>query len=103
MNGNGDPNDEIPLSGYTGGMNVLKGALISPFTLNNGKDPWYNDNGTVRFNYNSEAYHEALRFIKGLVDDKLLDQLAFTQDQTQLSAVATAELPTIGGFFRISQ
>lgn len=103
MNGDGNVNDEIPLSGYQAGLDVMRGALISPFTLNNGRDPWYVEDGVVAFNYNSEAYREALTYIHGLVADGLLDPMAFTQDQSQLTAIATTEKPTVGAFFRISQ
>ncbi len=79
-NGNGDPNDEIPLS--LRGVSAL-GLLMHAFKV-------YPDNyygmfvypGTteVQNSYITDGMQEALRFFKKLYDEGLLDPEAFTQD-----------------------
>jgi len=103
MNGNGDLNDEIPLTGYKSGISILKNALVSPFTLNNGNDPWYIDDGEVKFNCNSEEYREGIRYIQSLLEEGLLDPFIFTQDQTQMNAIITGPEDVVGAFLRGSQ
>lgn len=103
MNENGDLNDEIPLTGYKTGIGNMKNALVSPFTLSNGNDPWYVDNGEIKLNSTREEYREALRYIKSLFDEGLIDPMLFTQDQTQMSAIITGPEDLVGAYIRASQ
>lgn len=103
MNGNGDATDEIPLIGYKDSMEQLKNLLLSPFLLSNGVDFWYIDDGKVAFNYNREEYAEGLRYIKGLLEDGLLDPMTFTQDHAQMTAMITGDPHRVGAFLRASQ
>lgn len=91
-NGNGDPNDEIPLSTCTGGANVeIDGFIMNAFTQNepnntNAKRIRVNDEGKVEASFTDENYREGLRFLNRLYEEGLLYQDAFTQDRKTQTA-----------------
>ena len=61
-NGNGDPNDEIPLSTVTSGAGTqLDGFLMNPFQLTSETNKLYVDNGKVTFAPAQEGYKEGLK------------------------------------------
>ena len=64
--------------------------MITPFVYCNDYDNWLykDDSGTIQAMYASEGYRQALLYIRGLVDEGLIDPLSFTQDQEQLKAIA---------------
>lgn len=103
LNGNGDKSDEIPLIGCKNTLGNLKNLFLSPFLLSNGTDLWYVDNGEIKFNYNREEYAQGLRYIRGLLEDGLLDPMTFTQDQAQMTALITGETHQVASFIRGSQ
>lgn len=77
-NGNGDPNDEIPIAGFTI-------DLLQPF----GVTDVYNsmlmvEDGNVVFTPSDERYKEALTWLHKLYEEGILDQEMFTQDETML-------------------
>jgi putative aldouronate transport system substrate-binding protein len=86
-NGNGIQ-DEIPLTGAIQSWNSdLRQFLINPFIFNNiyyGNSGLYLDNGQVRASYTTEEYREALRYLKGLVDEGLIPTEALTQTEAVL-------------------
>jgi putative aldouronate transport system substrate-binding protein len=102
MNGNGNSKDEIPLTGFIGQLYQIKGAFLTPFLGSNGTDPWINREGKIEFTYNKEEYRQGIRYIKGLVDDKLLDPSFFTQDQAQMTAMITSSPHLVGAYGRSS-
>ena len=93
-NGNGDPNDEIPLSGYFTGSNAMRGILLRSFGfVTNGS---YTDVGNIALDPNSNRdavfipfhprYKEYLVYMNKLMTEGLLDPDAFTQDESQYKA-----------------
>ncbi len=79
-NGNGDPNDEIPLSG-TG---ALRSGVLGAFGLvGNGVEVV---DGVVRYNPITENYKAYLEFANKLYAEGLLDNETFTQTEQQLKA-----------------
>lgn len=84
-NGNGDPNDEIPMSCEYGSARL---SLYGAFGLENRGshnetidcDP---DTGKVRFIESSEQYKSYLEYIRGLYADGLIDKRLFTLTNDQ--------------------
>lgn len=83
-NGNGDPNDEIPISGSKG----LSMDLLNPFGITdlNGKKMLVNEDGTLEYYPTSEKYKEGIKWLNKLYEEGIIDPEAFTQDDTMLSA-----------------
>jgi putative aldouronate transport system substrate-binding protein len=83
-NGNGDPNDEIPISGAKG----LSMDLLNPFGITDitGYKMMVNADNTLTYYPTSEAYKEGLKWLNKLYQEGIIDQEAFTQDDTMLSA-----------------
>lgn len=95
MNGNGDPSDEIPLSGNGSAVQ----NLVCPFAYYNGG--LYLEDGVVTASFTSEGFREGLRYVKELWDAGLIDSEMFTQDTSQISALVNREAETdriVGGF-----
>jgi len=83
-NGNGDPNDEIPISGAKG----LSMDLLNPFGITdiNGYKIMVNDDQTLTYYPTSEQYKEGIKWLHKLYSEGIIDAEAFTQDDTMLSA-----------------
>lgn len=83
-NGNGDPNDEIPISGSKG----LSMELLTPFGITdlNGFKVLVNDDNSLTYYPTSEAYKEGIKWLNKLYSEGIIDQEAFTQDDSMLSA-----------------
>lgn len=83
-NGNGDPNDEIPISGAKG----LSMDLLNPFGITDitGYKLLVNDDGTLTYYPTSEQYKEGIKWLHKLYEEGIIDAEAFTQDDTMLSA-----------------
>jgi len=82
-NGNGDPNDEIPMSSAIDGWNTqLYGFFINPFIYSNGQDLINVDPGTNKVYYapTRDEFREGLRYLNDLYASGLLDPAAFTQN-----------------------
>ncbi len=81
-NGNGDPDDEIPLSGVKSGAGTqIDGFLMAPFQLTPETTKLYVDNGKVTFSPVQDGYREGLRYLHKLYDEGLLNPESFTQDK----------------------
>ena len=95
-NGNG-LKDEIPMVGSTKYVtgNMLQ-ALMNPFQYTQ-TGFYYNDNGTVAFSANTDAWREGLRWINKLYNEGLIDPLSFTQDEPAFNAMMNNEGATIVG------
>lgn len=83
-NGNGDPNDEIPISGTKG----LSMDLLNPFGITdiNGYKVMVNADNTLTYYPASEAYKEGIKWLNKLYTEGIIDPEAFTQDDSMLSA-----------------
>ena len=91
-NGNGDPNDEIPLSGMGfNGFAELDGFLINPFTTSPSLKRAVLEDGRVTVPFVKPEYREGLRYLKRLWDDGLVDNEIFVQDWSQIKS--TSEHP----------
>lgn len=83
-NGNGDPNDEIPISGAKG----VSMELLNPFGITDitGYKLLVNDDGTLTYYPTCEQYKEGIKWLHKLYAEGIIDAEAFTQDDTMLSA-----------------
>ena len=103
-NGNGDPNDEIPLSTCTSGANVqIDGFLMNAFTYNdpnpNNTTPYMrvNDEGKIEASVMDSQYREGLRYLNRLYNEGLLYPDSFTQDRaTQTALNESSDVARIG-------
>ena len=83
-NGNGDPNDEIPISGAKG----ISMDLLNPFGITDitGYKMMVNSDGTLTYYPTSEQYKEGIKWLHKLYEEGIIDPEAFTQDDSMLSA-----------------
>lgn len=104
VNGNGDPNDEIPLAGSgvsTG--DFVKGILNAfvPFSRSGDGniETMYVENGTVTHVTFDEAFKEGIKYIHKLYKEGLIAKDAFTMDKDQLLSLGTNENHIVGSAF----
>lgn len=84
-NGNGDPNDEIPLTGsYGAWRGNIDGFLMCPFVYNDGGNRLFIDNGQVKAAYMEPGWREGLRYLNRLYNENLLDKECFIVDYLEL-------------------
>lgn len=92
-NGNGDPNDEIPLFG-TENRTCSASAIdwiINMFLYYNDDYPWqdYNGDGQLEYVYTQDAYREALKFLNKLYKEELLSNLVYTTTSSEMKQIIT--------------
>lgn len=99
-NGNGDPNDEIPLSTSKNGSSaMIDGFLMAPFQLTPMNNRMYVDNGTVVYAPIQEGYREGLRYLNKLYAEGLLNPESFTQNSSnQVNVNENGDKTVIGCF-----
>lgn len=99
-NGNGDPNDEIPLSTVTSGAGTqIDGALMMPFQITSEEDKLYVDDGVVTFAPVQDGYKEGLKYLNQLYEEGLLNPESFTWDKdTQVNTNEAGDECVIGAF-----
>lgn len=100
-NGNGDPNDEIPLAGATTGWNTnIDGFLMNPFVFSEftGQNRYFEINdGVISANANTEGFREGLRYLNRLYAAGLFGEESFTQPADQMKQlVEGGDAPSIG-------
>lgn len=82
-NGNGDPNDEVPLlfTSPTGGYDAIEKTFLDAFGIFT-SDPKYilqaDENNKVELANISDTYKEYLKFMNKLYEEELMEQEAFT-------------------------
>lgn len=102
-----DPNkngktDEIPLAGATTGWQLpVEGYLMNPFILDDVPNPnaanrFILVDGKIQAAYTQPEWRDGLRYMKKLADEKLLDPISFTQDQSQLKQLFENETQLVG-------
>lgn len=97
VNGNGDPNDEIPMSFMYGNWCAGMTSLFSAFGFTD-----YNDShraikdGKVLFNATREEYKNAISYFSEWFKEGLIDLEVFSQDTSQYIAKGKSETPTLG-------
>lgn len=95
-NGNGDPNDEVPLTGSLSGWNsdplvFLANAFGSYNACNdNAQGLYIDENGKVIFSKVTEEWQETLRYLNRLYEEGLVDNLLFSQTQSELIALGSS-------------
>ncbi len=84
MNGNGDPDDEIPFLGQDGldGMYFLFNAFVTSNSSQGAFGCYLDDNDQLKFAFNSDEYREALKYINGLYEKGLISDQTFTISQS---------------------
>jgi len=89
-NGNGDPNDEVPLSNCTeatGSSSYMAGYLMNAFTYSNPRTKYlYVKDGSAAVSYNQEGWREGLRYLNKLYSEGLMDPESYIQDRTTMKA-----------------
>lgn len=97
VNGNGDPNDEVPLVGGTGWQQNVIYWLLKQYTYIDYSDNFLQiENGVLSNSYTKDEFREGLRFVRQLYDEGLIPDYAFTQDNTSYVAMIAAETPIVG-------
>lgn len=93
-NGNGDPNDEIPMMGHTGWQGDVSTFLMNSFTyFAFSSDFGYQltaEDGQLRAPFVTDEFREGLRFIRKLVEEGLLSDLSFSQTDAELKSIMQA-------------
>lgn len=99
-NGNGDPNDEIPMLGSTkvwsGNPTVY---LISTFLQWDDVEMLNIKDGVITAAYANDLYRDALRYINKLVKERLLVEDSFIITDGQYREYLSTEIPTVGVHF----
>lgn len=105
-NGNGDPLDEIPMTGAKRNMEDLALWIMSAFVPAGGQDDsgdaFLNNyefvvDGRVFFSADKEEFREGLRFLRSLYAEGLFDVAALTQDRSQIKPLVEGPVNRIGG------
>ena len=107
MNGNGDPNDEIPMMGT---MNTSGGDfttyLLNAFTaVPESNFVMATEDGKVYCVANTDEYREGLKWINHLFEEGLIAEETFIQDNSQLQSLVNKNDPAerivgcFGGFW----
>lgn len=98
-NGNGDPNDEIPLSFEWGHWCANMTSLFSAFgfTDYNADHRAFKD-GKVYYNASTENYKAAMKYFHEWYKEGLIDIEAFSQDDSQYIAKGSGEDARLGVF-----
>lgn len=90
-NGNGDPNDEIPLIGHSKWMGDVNTYLMNAFIYDAfSSDFGYqltSENGQLSAPFIQEAWREGLKYINKLVSEGLLSTVSYSQTDADLKAI----------------
>ncbi|MBR3504606.1 MAG: hypothetical protein IKO07_10270 [Clostridia bacterium] len=97
VNGNGDPNDEVPLVGGTGWQQNVLYWILKQYTYMNYADSFLQiEDGKLSNAYTKEGFKEGLKFARSLYEEGLIPDYAFTQDNASYVAMIAAETPFVG-------
>ncbi|HOJ10117.1 MAG TPA: extracellular solute-binding protein [Clostridiales bacterium] len=99
-----DPNnngkaDEYPLVGGTGDSQDPSIFLMNSFVYDDADNRFLVKDGKLSVAYATDAWREGLRYMNKLCTEKLLDPISFTQDNSQLRAMANNPDDCIVGSF----
>lgn len=94
-NGNGE-NDEIPLTSHEQGKYLVNFFMNSFIWSDNSNYLIVDEEGNVSPAYFKPEFREGLEWMHMLVEEKLLDPAAFTQDDAVLKALLNADEPVVG-------
>jgi putative aldouronate transport system substrate-binding protein len=97
-NGNGDPSDEIPLTGSNASSNLNPlFFLMGGFTFVNPRDYFQVKDGILTPAFTTEGWRKGLAYFRDMYKENLIDPLLFTQDLNQLKAIMQTEDDIIAG------
>lgn len=91
-NGNGDPDDEIPLyaSEKAGSSASAVAWLTNMFIYYHPDHRWQPDaNGKLQYVYTQDAYREALKYINKLYKEELLTNMLYTASRDEMKQITT--------------
>lgn len=94
-NGNGDPNDEIPMSGHEN-RNWALSNIGCCFQYTDTYSYLKLNGDSVEFIAANDNFKKTVEYMKMLVDEGLLDPAIFTQNQAMELTLNTQEYPIIG-------
>ncbi len=99
-NGNGDPEDEIPLSTVTSGAGTqIDGFLMAPFQLTPETNKLYVKDKKVTFAPVEDGYKEGLKYLNTMYEEGLINPESFTQDMdNQVNINESGKDCVIGAF-----
>jgi len=98
-NGNGNPNDEIPLMGQASGTGARSmDYFINLFTYYNTQDGYFqlDENGKVVCTAQTEAYRDALKWVHRMVKEGLIHENTFTNLQGDIQYYFMSNLDRLG-------
>ncbi len=96
-NGNGDPNDEIPMLGISGMWRAsCYDFLLGSFVYNDFTDRLSVENGTVNYVANTEEFRNGLRFIRSLIEEELIDPVSLTITEDEAHVLTGGDVATVG-------
>lgn len=95
VNGNGDPNDEVPMTTYAK-YNYVFRMLSNAWQFTDCDTYLKVTDGKVSCIANNEYFLETVTFMKKLVDEGLLDPASFTQDESVTAAILAQEGDNVG-------
>ena len=97
-NGNGDPNDEIPMMGAIDTWSArVDTFLMSAFIYDDGENRLFLDNGRVVAAYMQPEFQEGLRYLNSLYRDGLISRDSFTIRRNDRAVVNSAKYESIIG------
>ena len=96
-NGNGDPNDEIPMLGISGMWRAsCYDFLLGSFVYNDFTDRLSVENGTFNYVANTEEFRNGLRFIRSLIEEELIDPVSLTITEDEAHVLTGGDVATVG-------
>lgn len=92
-NGNGDPDDEIPLGMRSGDYDPLFPIMwaYGIYDLSSYYHKTVDENGNLGIWDTTETYQEYLRFVHKLYDEELINQDAFVLDRSELATMVNED------------
>ena len=97
-NGNGDPNDEIPMIGAIDSFGAkIDTFLMSAFIYDDGENRLFLDNGTVTAAFAQPEFREGLRYLNDLYNDGLIYKESFTQNRTTRNQINSQKYESLAG------
>lgn len=98
VNGNGDPNDEIPLMGHYGGRKSDPICfLMNPFELYTNENYYITDAGEIKFTAITDGWRKGLAYIADLYAEGLIAEETYVQDEATFKEVLFSDA-TIGAY-----
>jgi putative aldouronate transport system substrate-binding protein len=97
-NGNGDPNDEIPLMGAIDNYGSrIDTFLMSAYVYDDGENRLYIDNGKIVAAYTTPEFQEGLRTLNQWFREGLISKETFTASRNDRSQINSAKYESIIG------